>query len=377
MGRVKKTLKWGACLFGFAFLGIQFIPYGTNHTNPPVRAEPVWPNAEVRSLAKRACFDCHSNETQWPWYSYVAPMSWMVQHDVDEGRERFNLSDWKAPASRLHDSVKVVLDRGEMPPPPYVLLHGEAKLRASEVDTLRDALERIFDERGNRRGDEVRGGGEIESRGRNRRGRDRDRDVDLPVTASPVTVSPDTTSSVTAAPIVATAVAETQPSEVTTTKTPLDDAPKPNAPQPILEQAPVPANASTEAAGERTPIAQPLVPAHAAEPLGEAGAEENEEGGAEQSGRRRRRGGRNEIRTEERVEQREGGVRIDRRTEERVDPSRGIPVVSPPAPIVIPGGPVIPGPVVQPPAAEEEEGGGGRRRRNRGGRHGGRDRDRD
>ena len=77
------------------FLLIQLIPYGRDHTNPAVVAEPAWDLPETRALAVRACFDCHSNETIWPWYSNVAPISWLVQRDVDEGREKLNFSEWR------------------------------------------------------------------------------------------------------------------------------------------------------------------------------------------------------------------------------------------------------------------------------------------
>jgi hypothetical protein len=62
--------------------------YGRDHSNPPVRIEPRWDRARTRELAVRACFDCHSNQTRWPWYSHVAPISWLVQHDVEEGARR-------------------------------------------------------------------------------------------------------------------------------------------------------------------------------------------------------------------------------------------------------------------------------------------------
>ena len=76
-------------LFGL----IQLLPYGHNHNNPPVQQEPAWDSPQTQALAKRACYDCHSNESVWPSYSNVAPISWLVQHDVDDGRRRLNLSE--------------------------------------------------------------------------------------------------------------------------------------------------------------------------------------------------------------------------------------------------------------------------------------------
>ena len=61
---------------------IQFVPYGRDHTNPPVIAEPAWDSPQTRALFFRACADCHSNETKWPWYSTIAPASWLITRDT-------------------------------------------------------------------------------------------------------------------------------------------------------------------------------------------------------------------------------------------------------------------------------------------------------
>src|SRR3954469_5582449 len=74
-----KALGILAVLFGL----IQLIPYGRTHSNPSVNVEPPWDSPRTRELAVRACFDCHSNHTKWPWYADVAPFSWVVQKDVD------------------------------------------------------------------------------------------------------------------------------------------------------------------------------------------------------------------------------------------------------------------------------------------------------
>ena len=92
---------------------IQLVPYGRDHTNPRVIAEPTWDSAKTRATAVIACFDCHSNETKWPWYSNIAPMSWLVQRDVDEGREHMNLSEWtpgqgSEAAEKVHRSLHAV-----------------------------------------------------------------------------------------------------------------------------------------------------------------------------------------------------------------------------------------------------------------------------
>jgi len=100
---MKPTMKIILTILGIgvsAFLLIQLIPYGHDHTNPAVVAEPAWDSTQTRDLAKRACFDCHSNEVVYPWYSNIAPVSWLVQHDVEDGRRRLNFSEWQAGSQR-------------------------------------------------------------------------------------------------------------------------------------------------------------------------------------------------------------------------------------------------------------------------------------
>jgi mono/diheme cytochrome c family protein len=121
-------------------LAIQLVPYGRNHSNPAGRNEPAWDRLETGALARRACFDCHSNETVWPAYANIAPMSWLVQHDVDEGREKLNFSEWQRPQKESSEAAKSVRER-EMPPWPYILLHPEAKLNAEERSALSRGLE--------------------------------------------------------------------------------------------------------------------------------------------------------------------------------------------------------------------------------------------
>jgi len=123
------------------FLAIQLVPYGRNHTNPSVVREPIWPSPEVRALAKRACFDCHSNEVVWPWYSNVAPVSWMIQRDVDEGRRKLNFSEWGTRRDERDAAEQV--QQGKMPEPKYLLTHPEARLTNAEKQMLIDGLQAI------------------------------------------------------------------------------------------------------------------------------------------------------------------------------------------------------------------------------------------
>ena len=114
---------------------IQLVPFGRQHTNPPVVQEPNWDSPQTRQLAVRACFDCHSNETVWPWYSNIAPVSWLVQNDVNEGRGRLNFSEWGRGEMEI-DEVGEVIRRGEMPPSYFVILHPDARLTAAEQEAL-------------------------------------------------------------------------------------------------------------------------------------------------------------------------------------------------------------------------------------------------
>ncbi len=126
-----------AALAGFGLL--QLVPYGRNHTNPPVAAEPTWDSPQTRALAVRACFDCHSNATTWPWYSNVAPVSWLIQRDVDQGRQRLNFSEWNRPQREAGRLARMVT-QGEMPPWYYVSLHPTANLSDAEIQQLANGL---------------------------------------------------------------------------------------------------------------------------------------------------------------------------------------------------------------------------------------------
>lgn len=109
---------------------IQLVPYGAT-ANPAARSEPAWNAPRTRELAVRACFDCHSNETAWPWYSRVAPLSWLVRRDVDKGRAKLNLSEWGLRRQEAGEAAETVAE-GEMPMAVYSLLHAEARLTAAE-----------------------------------------------------------------------------------------------------------------------------------------------------------------------------------------------------------------------------------------------------
>ncbi len=113
---------------------VQFLPLGTSRDNPPVVAEITWDSPTTEALARRACYDCHSNETAWPWYSYVAPVSWMIVQDIIKGREVLNFSEWTpehAATIQAEEAVELV-SKGQMPLPYYEILHPEATLSEEE-----------------------------------------------------------------------------------------------------------------------------------------------------------------------------------------------------------------------------------------------------
>lgn len=118
---------------------IQFVPYGRDHSNPPVTAEPQWDSPRTRELAAGSCFDCHSNLTAWRWYSNVAPLSWLIQRDIDEGRQVLNFTEWDRSQGGLGEIGEVVVG-GEMPPIQYTLIHPGAKLSDAERQALVDGL---------------------------------------------------------------------------------------------------------------------------------------------------------------------------------------------------------------------------------------------
>jgi len=117
------------------FLLIQLVPYGRDHENPAVVAEPAWDSPKTRELFFRACKDCHSHETVWPWYASIAPASWLLQRDVEEGRSKFNVSRWGKGEQEADEAASMVR-KGEMPPWFYLPAHPEARLTDPEKQEL-------------------------------------------------------------------------------------------------------------------------------------------------------------------------------------------------------------------------------------------------
>lgn len=136
---LKKLILIGVVAVVGLVLLIQLVPYGRDHSNPPVTHEAPWSSPQVRQIAARACYDCHSNETVWPWYSNIAPISWLLTRDVQEGRQHLNFSEWGRPIREPEEMSSVVLE-GEMPPIYYLPMHPSASLTGAEKQLLAEEL---------------------------------------------------------------------------------------------------------------------------------------------------------------------------------------------------------------------------------------------
>lgn len=120
-------------------IGIQFIP--VDRSNPPITQDIDAP-AEVKAILKTSCYDCHSNETIWPWYSYVSPASFLVAGDVEHGRKRVNFSEWdKYDENKKAKKLNAILEEveeGEMPLSKYLIMHPAAEMNQEKIKILKD-----------------------------------------------------------------------------------------------------------------------------------------------------------------------------------------------------------------------------------------------
>ncbi len=122
------------------FVVMQF--FVVNHTNPPIIQEPRWDSPQTRDYAKRACYDCHSNETVYPWYSYVAPVSWITKNHVTKGREKVNFSE--STTKQEADECAETVINGSMPTKDYLFIHADARLSKAETDQFIAGLTKTF-----------------------------------------------------------------------------------------------------------------------------------------------------------------------------------------------------------------------------------------
>ncbi len=141
MRRARTIIKWTALGFVVVLVAIQFVPYGRDHSNPAGGRQIAWDSPRTEELMTDACMDCHSNLTKWPWYSNVAPISWLVQKDVEDGREALNLStDGEVEVDEMIEAIR----EGSMPPWQYKPTHPGARLSDQEKQDLIRGLEATF-----------------------------------------------------------------------------------------------------------------------------------------------------------------------------------------------------------------------------------------
>jgi hypothetical protein len=144
-----KRLKWVLVGVIVVFAALQL--FNPSRTNPPVKTDFIAatsPPASVAADIRAACYDCHSHETTWPLYSRIAPVSWLIASDVNEGRKHLNLSDWPSESSRAAkqlDRMNEVVDYREMPPKKYTLLHPDARLSEAQRKEVMDWTEAAAD----------------------------------------------------------------------------------------------------------------------------------------------------------------------------------------------------------------------------------------
>jgi len=137
MSRLGRWLRWIGAGLLVVFLGLQFVP--VERTNPHVMSDIKAP-PEIDAILRRACYDCHSHETRWPWYSRIAPVSWWVADHVEHGRSDLNFSMWPVFDFEEQDlamgDIEEQIRKGEMPLPSYLILHRDARLSDADRELL-------------------------------------------------------------------------------------------------------------------------------------------------------------------------------------------------------------------------------------------------
>jgi len=141
----KNIIRFVVAMF-VLFILLQLVPYGRDYANPPATQEPKWDSPATREIFMRVCKNCHSNGTEWPWYSNIAPSSWLVQHDVNEGRSEFNVSEWGRAKNKGDEAAHEVRE-GDMPPWYYLPPHPEARLTKAEREEFVRGLVLTFGEK--------------------------------------------------------------------------------------------------------------------------------------------------------------------------------------------------------------------------------------
>lgn len=142
---IKKILKWTVITLAVIFIVIQAVRPA--RTNPPVDGARTLQSkmqvpSDIDAILKRSCYDCHSHETRWPWYSNVAPASWLLADHVSEAREHMNFSDWAQydtdDAEDIFEEITKEVRKGGMPLSSYTMIHSDAKLTEEDKRKLID-----------------------------------------------------------------------------------------------------------------------------------------------------------------------------------------------------------------------------------------------
>lgn len=150
---MNKIFKWALGSVAVLLLFIQLIPKNLPENKPETEndllAQHVVPE-NIAGILKTSCYDCHSNATVYPWYSYVTPVNYLISHDVNEGRDELNFSEWgtydkKKKIKKLNEIVEEV-EEGKMPMPIYTTLHGHAKISAEQQALLSEWVDQMTEE---------------------------------------------------------------------------------------------------------------------------------------------------------------------------------------------------------------------------------------
>jgi hypothetical protein len=141
MVKIARAGRWGLLLCLVVFIGAQFVrPDRSNPPSTPAASLLTKATPEVAAILDRACRDCHSNETRWPWYTNVSPTSWLVASHVHNGRDHFNYSQWTSidedDQDKLLGAMCSLTERRRMPLPSYLWMHRRAQLSPADVKTL-------------------------------------------------------------------------------------------------------------------------------------------------------------------------------------------------------------------------------------------------
>jgi Haem-binding domain len=137
-----KEFNWSALAVGTLFCALQVVPAPIKTLTPAGHPQSLGVERvvgpEVGAILKRSCGDCHSNNTTWPWYSHVAPVSWVVSKHVTQGREKLNFSNWVAGKVTSNQMAEIcdAVSNGSMPLRGYTMLHRDARLSGSDVDAI-------------------------------------------------------------------------------------------------------------------------------------------------------------------------------------------------------------------------------------------------